>query len=65
MTGPHDDPAPPKPPVTHLVGEALDAMSVEELRERIAALREEIARLDAAVASKSASLAAADAFFKR
>ena len=55
----------PAPKPKHAVGEALDAMSVEDLRLRIDLLREEIARLDAAVAIKQASRDAADAFFKR
>ena len=54
-----------KPKLRHEVGEALDALSVEELRLRIALLREEIARLEGAIAAKDASRQAADSFFKR
>ena len=55
----------PAPKPKHVVGEALDLMSVEDLRLRIDLLREEIARLDAAVEAKRASRNAADAVFKR
>jgi uncharacterized small protein (DUF1192 family) len=51
-------------PSRHNLGEPLDALSVDELTERIALLREEILRLEAARERKSASRAAADAFFK-
>ena len=53
----------PKP--RHAVGEPLDAVSVDELRERVALLRDEIARIEAEIAAKQASRSAADAFFKR
>lgn len=56
--------AQPKPAV-HVVGEALDALSVDELDVRIAALHAEIARLEAARTQKAATRAAADAFFRR
>lgn len=60
-----DDPfARPKKKIAHELGEPLDAISVEELGERIALLREEIARLETVMKSKQASKAAADAFFK-
>ncbi|WP_237476835.1 DUF1192 domain-containing protein [Lichenibacterium dinghuense] len=59
---PSDRPA-PKP--RHAVGEPLDAVSVDELRERVALLRDEIARIEAEIAAKQASRSAADAFFKR
>lgn len=58
--------APKKPaPGPHVVGEMLDALSVDELNERIAVLRAEIVRLEAARDGKSASRAAADAFFRK
>jgi uncharacterized small protein (DUF1192 family) len=51
-------------PRGHEVGMVLDAMSVEELRDRIAMLESEISRLKAAIDSKQKSKSAADAFFK-
>jgi uncharacterized small protein (DUF1192 family) len=51
-------------PARHVVGEPLDALSVEELAARIEILRSEILRLEAERESKTASRAAADAFFK-
>ena len=57
--------AEPRPRPNHVVGEALDTLSVDDLRERIAALRAEIVRLEAAITAKQASRQAADAFFKR
>ncbi len=55
----------PRPPPTHVVGQPLDALSVDELAERIEALKEEILRLEAARAKKRAANAAADAFFRK
>lgn len=54
----------PKKQPEHEVGQALDALSVGEIEERIELLRAEIARLEAARSAKSASAAAANAFFK-
>lgn len=54
-----------KPPSQHVLGEPLDALSVDELDERVQMLRAEIERLEAARAHKSASRSAADAFFKK
>lgn len=48
----------------HVLGEPLDALSVDELTARIEVLRAEIARLEAAREAKSAFRAAAAAFFK-
>ena len=60
-----DDPfAAPKKPQAHEVGEALDAISVEELEERIGLLRAEIVRLEGAIKAKQASMQAAESFFK-
>ena len=60
-----DDPfAPPPKKVAHEIGQNLDALSVDELDERIALLNAETARLAAARAAKDASRAAAAAFFK-
>ena len=53
-----------KPAAVHEVGQALDALSVAELAERIEILQAEIKRLEAMRASKEASRSAADAFFK-
>ncbi len=60
-----DDPfARPKKKLAHEIGEPLDTISVEELRERIGLLQAEIERLDIAAKAKEASRQAADAFFK-
>ena len=56
--------APPRKKATHEIGQPLDALSVDEIDERIALLREEIARLDQARVAKQASRQAADSFFK-
>ena len=53
-----------KKPKGHEVGMILDAMSVDELADRIALLEGEIVRLRAAIESKRQSKSAADAFFK-
>ena len=49
----------------HVIGEDLSALSIEELRARIAGLEAEIIRLKEAINAKSASRLAADQFFKR
>jgi uncharacterized small protein (DUF1192 family) len=54
-----------KAPARHELGQPLDALSVDELSERIELLRAEIVRLEAARESKSASRAVADAFFRK
>lgn len=59
-----DDPLAPVRKTVHEIGQPLDALSVDELDERVALLREEIARLEQARAAKQASRAAADLFFK-
>ena len=59
-----DDDRPVKPPTTHQIGQALDAFSVEELRDRIDLLHQEIVWLETAFKAKQASRQAADAFFK-
>jgi len=53
-----------KRPRGHEVGMVLDAMSVEELTDRIDMLEAEIARLRAAIESKRQSKSAADAVFR-
>ena len=55
----------PAPRPGHSLGEPLDAVSVDELRERIALLQGEIARIEAEIARKQASRGAAEAFFRR
>ncbi len=52
-------------PATHVIGEALDALSAPELAERVELCRREIERLEAAKAAREATKAAADAFFRR
>jgi uncharacterized small protein (DUF1192 family) len=56
---------PKKAPARHELGQPLDALSVDELSERIDLLQAEIMRLEAAREKKSASRTAAHAFFKR
>ena len=51
-------------PKTHEVGMPIDAMSVEELQQRIELLENEILRLKAAAEHRRKSRSAADAFFK-
>ncbi len=53
-----------KKPKAHEVGMVLDAMSVEELRERIALLEGEIIRLREAIAAKEKTRSAAESLFK-
>jgi uncharacterized small protein (DUF1192 family) len=53
-----------KKPTHHEIGQVLDALSVDELDERIALLEAEVARLREARRAKEASKNAADAFFK-
>ena len=49
---------------THEVGMVLDAMSVEELGERIGLLQAEIERLKTEIDIKTKSLSAAESIFK-
>ena len=51
-------------PKGHEVGMVLDAMSVEELQERIAMLEGEIGRLRMAIEARNKTRNAADALFK-
>jgi uncharacterized small protein (DUF1192 family) len=53
-----------KKPKGHEIGMILDAMSVDELNDRIGMLEAEIERLKLAIESKRKSKSAADAFFK-
>ena len=59
-----DDPLAPVRKPSHEIGQPLEALSVDELDERIALLRAEIARLEQIRAAKQASRAAADSFFR-
>ena len=47
----------------HVIGQALDAMSLHEFEERLALLRGEILRLEAARERKRAALDAAGSIF--
>lgn len=51
-------------PKSHELGMPLDAISVDELSERIGLLEREILRLRAEIELKKTSMAAADAVFK-
>ena len=53
-----------KKPKGHETGMNIEAMSVEELAERIGLLEDEIARLKAAIEARGATRKAADAAFK-
>jgi uncharacterized small protein (DUF1192 family) len=44
---------------------ALEAHSIEDLRDYVAALREEIARVEARIAAKGSAREAADQVFRR
>lgn len=54
----------PRPKPQIVVGEKLEALSVGELEERIAALRAEIERVEAELSAKRSRVAAAEALFK-
>lgn len=54
----------PKPKHEHLLGENLEAISLDELNLRVAILRREIDRIEVEILRKKASRSAADAFFK-
>ena len=49
---------------SHEIGSDLSAVSIDELRERIAVLQAEIARLETEITRKEASRNAAASFFK-
>lgn len=59
-----DDDDQPRRPVTHVVGEVLDTLSVEEITARIALLTREIERLESARTAKHAARDAAGSIFK-
>jgi uncharacterized small protein (DUF1192 family) len=54
----------PKPKHEHVLGENLEAISLDELNLRVKLLAREIERIEVEIARKQASRSAADAFFK-
>jgi uncharacterized small protein (DUF1192 family) len=54
----------PKPKHDHVIGENLDAVSLDELSLRVKVLTGEIERIQVEIARKQASRSTADAFFK-
>jgi uncharacterized small protein (DUF1192 family) len=54
----------PKPKHEHVLGENLEAISLDELNLRVKVLTREIERIEAEIIRKQASRTAADAFFK-
>lgn len=60
----HDEDDRPRKGVTHEIGQKLDALSIDDLAERIALLHLEIDRLEAEKSAKQAALTAAGALFK-
>jgi uncharacterized small protein (DUF1192 family) len=59
-----DEPLKPKRKLGHQVGEPLDALSIEEIDERVRQLHDEIQRLEEDKRVKFASRNAASAVFK-
>ncbi len=55
----------PKRTYAHEIGMDLSALSVAELKERIALLRAEIARLEADIEAKGSTRAAAESLFSK
>ena len=62
-----EDLFPDKPgdPLTELIRQDLDPLSIEELQDRIASLREEIARVEAHIERVNRDRSAAEELFKR
>jgi uncharacterized small protein (DUF1192 family) len=54
----------PKPKHEHVLGENLEAISLDELQLRVTLLAREIERIEAEISRKKLSRSAADAFFK-
>jgi uncharacterized small protein (DUF1192 family) len=54
----------PKPKHEHVLGENLEAISLDELNLRVQILTREIERIQVEILRKQASRTAADAFFK-
>ena len=50
---------------THDIGADLSALSVDELRARVALLRDEVGRIEAEIAAKSSSRSTAESLFKK
>lgn len=59
-----DDADRAKRPVTHLIGESLDILSVDEIEQRISVFEAEIRRLEAAVAATKSALDQAASIFR-
>lgn len=61
-----DDDSTPKPetPLSALIKEDLDPISIDELENRIKTLEEEIERIRAKIGGKKTGLSAAEALFK-
>jgi len=59
-----DDDDKPAKPADHEVGMNIDALSVDELNERIGLLEAEIVRLRAAIAARGITRSAAESLFK-
>jgi uncharacterized small protein (DUF1192 family) len=55
----------PKKKVSHEIGADLSAISVDELKARIALLKEEIGRIEAELATKSSSRSSAENLFRK
>ncbi len=55
----------PKKKVSHEIGADLSAISVDELKARIALLKEEIGRIEAELAAKSSSRSSAENLFRK
>jgi uncharacterized small protein (DUF1192 family) len=54
----------PKPKHEHVLGENLEAISVDELKNRVSTLEREITRIQVEITKKQASRDAAQTFFK-
>ena len=55
----------PKDPLTEVVRQDLDPLSIDELQERIATLKAEIARVEAHIERVNRDRSAAEELFKR
>lgn len=52
-------------PLSQMLRQDLDPLSIDELKERILALKSEIDRCEAKIAAASSHMSAADALFKK